>query len=553
MPYKTPDQAYAVARNIGCTSIHRMPDGSYMPCATHAEYERTKKDGVDKKSNAVPLAVENALRRKMRSHNNRYGENKETRTTLGSLKGVYRSALQTYKPNKKQNADNWAMSRVNSHLNKLASVFKGAEVADKMNNIFKVRDACSGQYPVVVVSDFQDSSEIGSWSELVFLAKSAEAALHIYKEENLVCVFNKSQNPVLTINSKKEHSLFPGKKKYGLCDKSGNVVESGWTDSDFEISDNVTIETPRAETTSVEILTLTEEQEAVDSLQESVSDDITTEEFLGTIVDNKIEKSASIVFLSLMPTLDEKNYGRALCGSIEKNLVEQIIDPISASVMQSSFVNIVPVEVLNEDGKRSAPSAEMVEEWQPVVLSAIEKADPNRIVIALGKDVAEHYADVVDFVMPHPFSKSKYSLPRKVEELKKAYENKFDRQVKITKSDADRRLVYGVVLEPEVIDAHNDIVSIDEIENAAHNYLIKSRMIGDQHNKPAKADIVESYIAPADLDIGGQQIKKGSWVMVTKVHDDRMWTGIKKGSYTGYSIGGYAVKEPLEDVGRLAQ
>tara|TARA_B100001123_G_scaffold170526_1_gene196181 strand:- start:38232 stop:39752 length:1521 start_codon:yes stop_codon:yes gene_type:complete len=505
-----------------------------------------KKDGVDKANNSIPLPVENALRRKMRSHNKRFGENKETRATLGALKSVYKRGLGTYKPNRAQTPEKWAMGYVNSYLNRL-----GPKNMEKTSDIFKVRDAFEGLYPVTVSADGNRPCEVRSWQDFVMLAKSCTKAF-ANSDEKPFFVFNRTPQIVLKVDGKKNHSLFPGKHRYRLVDNEGNTIETGWVDEDFNIADHVRVDGIDDEITSVTRTTLTDEDSIIEDIATVISEATTTEEYLGTIIPNKVEKNATIVFLSLMPTLDEKTAGRALAGSIEKNLTEQIIDPIDTSLEQVSFVNIVPFETLNADGKRSTPSQELVEQWSPVVLDAIGKADARAIVVALGKDTAEHYADVVDFVMPHPFSKSKYSLPRKVEELGKTYSNKFDRQVKIAKSDADRRLVYGVVLEPEVIDAHNDIVSIDEIENAAHNYLIKSRMVGDQHSKPAKADIVESYIAPADLDIGGQQIRKGSWVMVTKVHDDSMWSGIKKGAYTGYSIGGYAVKEPIED-GRLAQ
>ena len=546
MPYKTLEQAYAVARSMGCDSVHKTPDGSYMPCGSNEEYRRMKKDGVHTKSNAIPLAVENALRRKMRSHNKRFGENKETRATLGGLKSVYKRGLDTYKPNRAQTPEKWAMSYVNSYLNRL-----GPKNIEKTSDIFKAHEALEGLYPVSVSADDAPPCEVRTWSDFVMLAGSCQKA-SVHADEDLFLVFDRTPEITMKVEEKKDHSLLPQKHRYRLVDNAGNTIQTGWIDEDFNLEDIVRVDGFDEEVTTATSTTLTDEDSIIEDIATVISEATTTEEYLGGIIPNKVEKNATIVFLSLMPTLDEKTSGHALTGSIEKNLVEQIIDPVGADMDHVSFVNIVPFETLDEDGKRSTPDPALIEKWQPTVLSAIGQADSRAIVVALGKDTAEHYTDVVDFVMPHPFSKSKYSLPRKVEELKKTYSGKFDRQVKIAKSDTDRRLVYGVVLEPEVIDAHNDIVSIDEIENAAHNYLIKSRMIGDQHSKPAKADIVESYIAPADLDICGQQIKKGSWVMVTKVHDDNMWSGIKKGAYTGYSIGGYAVKEPIED-GRLAQ
>lgn len=110
----------------------------------------------------------------------------------------------------------------------------------------------------------------------------------------------------------------------------------------------------------------------------------------------------------------------------------------------------------------------------------------------------------------------------------------------IIKSEAEeKRIVYGVVMEPEVVDAHGDIVGEDEIEKAAHAYMMKSQTIGVQHSKIAKSVYpIESYIAPTDIE----GIKKGSWVMAVKVADDEIWKSIKDGSITGFSIGGYGLR-----------
>ena len=110
----------------------------------------------------------------------------------------------------------------------------------------------------------------------------------------------------------------------------------------------------------------------------------------------------------------------------------------------------------------------------------------------------------------------------------------------IYKVDEEQRIVYGVVMEPNILDSHSDYTSAEEIEQAAHVYLVNSRVIGDQHSEPASADVVESYIAPQSMHIGEQPVAAGSWVMGVKVHDDEMWAGVKDGSYTGFSIGGFA-------------
>jgi uracil-DNA glycosylase family 4 len=112
----------------------------------------------------------------------------------------------------------------------------------------------------------------------------------------------------------------------------------------------------------------------------------------------------------------------------------------------------------------------------------------------------------------------------------------------IFKKEDEKRCVTGVVMEPGEFDAHGDVTSADEIENAAYVYMLNSQVVGQQHSEPAPAKIVESYIAPVDMEIGGGFVKQGSWVMTVKVDDDDLWDAVKAGDYTGFSIGGFAQK-----------
>jgi len=115
----------------------------------------------------------------------------------------------------------------------------------------------------------------------------------------------------------------------------------------------------------------------------------------------------------------------------------------------------------------------------------------------------------------------------------------------ILKADEEQRLVYGVVLEPDTVDSQGDTISADEIEKAAHRFLVKSRVVGDRHSKKAKAEVVESYIAPIDFEWGGQKVKKGSWVLGVHISDDRLWNAVKKGEYQSFSVGGFGVREEV--------
>lgn len=129
---------------------------------------------------------------------------------------------------------------------------------------------------------------------------------------------------------------------------------------------------------------------------------------------------------------------------------------------------------------------------------------------------------------------------------KKSADVSFELEVEFAKTDDEKQIVVGVVLEPDEIDTQGDIITLDEIEKAAHEFLIKSRVVGKQHETVADAEIVESYLVPEDLTIGVEKVKKGTWVMAVKVHSDELWQEVKDGKFSGFSIGGKG-KRLVED------
>ncbi|WHY04665.1 XkdF-like putative serine protease domain-containing protein [Bacillus altitudinis] len=128
----------------------------------------------------------------------------------------------------------------------------------------------------------------------------------------------------------------------------------------------------------------------------------------------------------------------------------------------------------------------------------------------------------------------------------------FQKEVSVlTKAEDAHRLVYGVVYEPNTPDAHQDFMSAKEIERAAHGFMKDARHIDKQHDfQEGVGEVVESYIAPADFEVGGELIQKGSWVLVTKASQD-IWDQIQQGHITGYSMAGTADIIAIEEHDQL--
>ena len=138
------------------------------------------------------------------------------------------------------------------------------------------------------------------------------------------------------------------------------------------------------------------------------------------------------------------------------------------------------------------------------------------------------------------------------------WEFKKEHDVKITKADKKKQLVYGVVLAPYEVDSWPDYERPEEIEKAAHIYLLrmwegqKPAMVGKEHKKPIEAIPVESFIAPVDFWYPGTpqteeyKVKAGSWVLVTYIKDKAEFNKILEGEYRGYSVQGLGRRKKVD-------
>jgi DNA adenine methylase len=110
----------------------------------------------------------------------------------------------------------------------------------------------------------------------------------------------------------------------------------------------------------------------------------------------------------------------------------------------------------------------------------------------------------------------------------------------------DERYVLGVVLEPEVVDAQGDIYSAEEVRQAAHRFMEEFGGLGLMHRFRVndQVKVLESYLAPVDLTLGGATVRKGTWLLAVRILSDELWEQVKDGQLTGFSIGGSARRVP---------
>ena len=140
---------------------------------------------------------------------------------------------------------------------------------------------------------------------------------------------------------------------------------------------------------------------------------------------------------------------------------------------------------------------------------------------------------------------------------------KFSRSVQFLKIDEDERKGFGIfsvskIGDELVVDNQNDIITPEELEKAAHSFVINVNKansgMGDRHDKLQVGNLIESFvITPEKAEFlekslksmgADATIKPGAslWFGGFHVTDDKTWGLIKSGQYESFSIGGKAEK-----------
>jgi hypothetical protein len=107
--------------------------------------------------------------------------------------------------------------------------------------------------------------------------------------------------------------------------------------------------------------------------------------------------------------------------------------------------------------------------------------------------------------------------------------------IRIKKTDEAKRIVYGEVYAPFVLDTYGEFMLPDDVETMAHKAMQRdlTTFIDTNHdNKPNGSYPVESFVARA----GDPDFKEGAWVMGIKVVRDDIWAKCLSGELNGFSF-----------------
>jgi|JI8StandDraft_1071087.scaffolds.fasta_scaffold00325_21 hypothetical protein len=128
----------------------------------------------------------------------------------------------------------------------------------------------------------------------------------------------------------------------------------------------------------------------------------------------------------------------------------------------------------------------------------------------------------------------------------------------ISKVDEEKRQVFGyasvtTIDGQPVVDRQGDMMDISDIEDAAYQYVMKSRVGGSQHRRdgdqPFHAmDLIESFvITPEKIEkMGLPEDTPLGWWTGFGVRDEETWQDYKSGKKTGFSIHGKGKRVPVD-------
>lgn len=114
----------------------------------------------------------------------------------------------------------------------------------------------------------------------------------------------------------------------------------------------------------------------------------------------------------------------------------------------------------------------------------------------------------------------------------------------ILKLDDEQRIVWGwVYVSTEkgrlLVDSQGDSIEPQEMEKMANDFMTSVRTGKAMHQGDQIGTFIHSFPMTKELAAAfGIQCDREGWIAALKVADDKVWDAVKRGDFSGFSIGG---------------
>ena len=142
--------------------------------------------------------------------------------------------------------------------------------------------------------------------------------------------------------------------------------------------------------------------------------------------------------------------------------------------------------------------------------------------------------------------------PPVVRKVQRADGDGWEMDIPIVRTEDDKRLVFGwlsVAKDKDgntVVDSHDDIIDIENLEEVVYNYVKFSRVGGDAHKTYAGVMVESVVFTKEKMESMGipEGILPEAWWIGYYVEEEETWKKVKSGEYSMFSIGGRGTRSP---------
>lgn len=118
----------------------------------------------------------------------------------------------------------------------------------------------------------------------------------------------------------------------------------------------------------------------------------------------------------------------------------------------------------------------------------------------------------------------------------------------LIKTNDSQKTVTFAVLVPNEPDLVWDVIDAQEIIKTAHDFMLNltSKTVNIDHQEgtdQSEVQIVESFVTPIEMTVGGGVIPQGTRMVALKFLDDNMYQDVLDWKYVGVSMEGFRKNE----------